>query len=443
MKHWKKGFELTALAVLVWAMLQSFGPAKIERTRVIKKDFDAKTGIKASHEHGPMIIKKSTDGRNHVEAEILVIGTDEASIEELLNKLDLKTKESNDYLELATSIGIANWQKVNDKATIKFCDGDKIKGIKDFKVTLTLHLADPQQLKLYNKYDQIVMKDDFNGDLSVALYSGEFLAGNLGGQFDLDLKYGKAKMGAVGKAKWMVYDAEVEAGPIQMANVSSKYSEYRLGPVSGDLNLTTYDENWQLGNVGGRLKMDDKYSEFKFGDIGKAQLMIFDAAFKAENVGQLDINDSKYTEFKLRNVGEMNLTNVFDDSYQVEEVNRLVIGDSKYTEYRIGRLGKYLQFGQSFDDEIRIEAVAADFDYIQLEGKYTELDMDLAEDAKFELSVEMQYGEVDYQSQQMEVRKHEEKNSRTSIVAYKGGQPSSENFNSIKISGFDNDVKLR
>jgi hypothetical protein len=449
MKLWKKGFNILLVAVLGLALLQSFAPPtfgtlgkeKTERTRVIKKDFDAKEELRASHEHGPLFVKKSTDGRTHVEAEILVTGTDEASIEEMLGRLDLETREAADLLELRTNMGIQNWSKVNDRATVKFCDGDKIKGISDFKVTMTLFVADPKQLKLSNKYDKIELTDAYKGDLAVNLYSGDLIAGDLGGRFHLDLKYGKAKLGAVGKANWVIYDSEINAGPIQSAIVSSKYSEYRIGPVSDDLALETYDEEWRIGDIGGKLVLNDKYSEFKLGNIGSAKIQVFDGQLEMQNVGELSIDDTKYTEYKLTSVDKLKLGNVFDDSYVIGSLGAAEIQDSKYTEYKIANLTKSFNIGQSFDDAINLDKVAAGFNLIQFDGKYTELVMDIADGAVFEFSVNQQYGSVDYPETRAKTQKHVEKNSRLEVVANVGGEQTGGQVNTVKVTGFDNTVK--
>lgn len=451
MKLWKKGFNFLLFAALGLAILQSFTPPsfgslakeKTERTRVIKKDFDAKSEIMASHEHGPMFVKKSADGRTHVEAEILVIGSDEASIEEMLGRLDLETKEAADLLELKTNLGIQNWTKVNDKATIKFCDGDKIKGISDFKVTMTLFVADPERLKLSNKYDKIELTDAFKGDLAVNLYSGDLITGDLGGQFSLDLKYGKAKLGALGKSTWTIYDSEVSSGPIEAVKVSSKYSEYRIGPVSGDLFLETYDEEWRIGDIGGRLQINDKYSEFKFGNVGSAKIQVFDGQLEMQNVGELTIEDTKYTEYKLASVEKLQLGKVFDDSYDIGSLGAAEIEDTKYTEYEIDNLTKALNIGQSFDDAIKLGKVAAGFNLIQFDGKYTEMEMYIAEGAQFEFTVDQQYGDVDYPGSRAKIRKHVEKNSRLEIVADVGGEQAGGTFNMVKVTGFDNTVTWR
>ncbi|MCF8243776.1 MAG: hypothetical protein K9J37_02330 [Saprospiraceae bacterium] len=438
MQNWKNGFSLLLFTVVAWGVMQSFATAKIERSKVIKKDFDAKSEVSASHQYGPLTVKKSTDGRIHLEAEMLLTGSDEASIEEVLARFDVAVKESDKDLQLETDLGIESCNSINNKKTIKYKDGRKVKGINEMKVKMTLWVPNPAKLKLDNKYDRIELTDDYTGELRVMLYSGDFVAANLGGSLDLDLKYGKAKMGNVEKVKLNIYDSKVNMGNLSQARVNGKYSEFVLGNVGGDMDLETYDDNWQVGNVGGRLKLEDKYSAFKFGNIGGASMVFFDAVFIAEEVGDVEIRDTKYSEVKLTKVGNLKLGNVFDDDYRIKVAGSIEAKDSKYTEYRVGKLGKQFTISQSFDDTVELESVAADFNQIGIVGKYTELALSIAEGAQFQLDVDMKYGKISYPESRLEISKHQELNSQTTIKGTVGTAQTGGQMNSLKMTGFDN-----
>jgi len=443
MKLWKKGLEILLLSAVVVGLSQSFAPAKMERTKVIKKDYDAKAEIEVNHEYGPLTIKKSSDGRTHLEAQLLVTGTDEASMEELMGRFDVVTTESGSSLRVTTKLDIERMNNTNDKATIKFCDGKKVKGINDFKVNMTLYVADPERMSLSNKYERIELVDEYRGDLRVVLYSGDLVANNLDGQFDLDLKYGKARLNNLGKARLVLYDSELKAANVKALKASSKYSKFVVGDVGGDLDLVTFDENWEVGNVGGKLTLNDKYSEFKFGNIGQAVMVVFDADFKMGDIKDLNIRDSKYSSYKINKVGKMELVAVFDDDYEVQEVKHLNAQNTKYSEYRIGNLGSHFALMQSFEDAVRLDKVSAEVGYIFMEAKYSKLDMDIAEGAQFEFLVDMQYGKVDFPERRVEIRKHEENNNRLSIVGRVGPVLSGSEVKTVKIRGFQNTVTWR
>lgn len=443
MQNWRNAFSVLLLAIGLMAVLQSFAPAKIERNKVIKKDYDAKAEVQVSHQYGPLTIKKSSDGRIHLEAEMLLEGRDDKDIEAVLERFDVEVQESGDQLLVRTRLNIESCNTVNDNMTIKFTNGQKVKGLSQMLVKMTLYVADPERMSLSNKYDRIELTDDFNGDLKVDLYSGELLAGSLGGRFQLDMKYGKARLGSVGRAKWVVYDSEVLAGPIQEAEVSSKYSEYVLGAVAGNLRLETYDDNWQVGDIAGKLTLNDKYSEFSLNNVGAADVVVFDGKLAARRVGELNLRDTKYTQYSLDEVGKLDITSVFDDDIKVIAAGQVTASDSKYTEYRVGKLKKQFYLSQSFDDNIRLDEVAADFNMVSVDGKYTELDIHIAEGANYQVSADMKYGDFDYPQNRLTVRVEREKNSSYELSAYGGTETTGEQASRLTVKGFDMNVKLR
>lgn len=436
MKNWKSAFSILLLGACLLAMLQSFAPAKIERSKVIKKDFDSKPEVAAMHQYGPLTVKKSPDDKIHLTAEMMVTGNEEADVESVLNRFDIEVQESANELRLSTNLGIESCNTINNKTTLKYKDGFKVKGVSNYKVNMTLEVPEPEKLSLSNKYDKIELLDNYSGTLSVELYSGDLAAANLG-DLNLDLKYGKARIQNLANANLVVYDSEVRMGNVNDLKVSSKYSEYEFGNAN-NLTMETYDEHWKMGNVGGKLVLQDKYSDFLFGNINSIDLMIFDGEFKAGNVEKMMVKDTKYSEYHLGNIGELSMENVFDDDYSVERVGHLSIKNSKYTEYKVEKVDKSFDIKESFDDSVVLEEVASDFELINIDGKYTELTLEIAEGARFELNVNMQYGSIHYPEDRVDIRKHTEKDERIEVVGNVGPQATTTKAATITFGGFDN-----
>lgn len=436
MRNWRNAFSIMLLAGGLFAVLQSFAPAKIERSKVIKKDFDGKAEIAAAHQYGPLTVKKSQDGRVHLTAEMFVTGNEEADIEAMLNRFDVDVQESSNRLAVATNLGIESCNSVNGKSTIKYKDGLKLKGVGSYRVNMTLEVPDPEKLSLTNKYDKIELLDNYSGKLSVDLYSGELSAMKLS-DLNLDLKYGKAKLQNIANGNLEIYDSELRMGNASDLKVSSKYSEYELGNVN-NITLETYDDHWRLGNVGGKLVLADKYSDFVFGNLNTANMTLFDGEIKAGVINELTIDDTKYAEYRLDNVGKLTMGNVFDDDFKIAVLGSLTARSSKYTEYRVEKLTKSFEIQESFDDDVQLSEVAADFSLIQLDGKYTEMTLDIAEGARFELNVDMQYGKVKYPQERVAIQKYLEKNNRLEVVGNVGTKAADGSFSSLKLAGFDN-----
>jgi hypothetical protein len=438
MKDWKKAFSLTLLLTSVFSAAL-FGQQ--DHNKTIKKDFERKPEVNIAHRYGPLVIKKSTDGKIHLQAALNIKGKQE-SAEAVFEEFDLHTEENSNRLEVNTRFEVSTWNSVNGKTTIKFKNGARVTGLHDVKINLTVFLPDVQTINMENKYDKIVLEDDFAGALNVVLYSGELSARNIG-DLTLDLKYGKANFQKGGKMKWTIYDSEIRAGDLAGGEVSSKYSEVELANVAGSLSLETYDDKWKVGDVGANLEIDDKYSEFRFGNLEAVKLHLYDANFEAMKIKDISIEDTKYSEYKIKRAKSFQLRESFDDEFDIEILEGLNAFRSKYSEYKIGTLISTFSLTDSFDDAAKLYQVAADFNNIFLDGKYTELDVNIDESAEFKVSVEMEYGKFDYPEKKVDVRIYKEKDSQLLVEGFVGPEQRTPPFDVLSVRGFDNTLIWR
>ncbi len=436
-------FERVRLVLLLIALpFLAFGQS--ERSKAIKKDYDGKTEVMAIHQYGPLLVSKSTDGKVHLSVEIIASAKDEADLQVLFDHFDILASEEGDRVKFETQFQSENWNTINGKTTIKFKDGKKVSGIKDLRVNMALQVPDLQELRLENKYEKIELANDFGGDLYVKIYSGDFTTQNVDGAMNLDMKYAKAYLKNVGKAAgFEIYDSHLNTGTLAGdVGLKSKYSDISLGDVGGKLALATYDDKVKVGTVTGKLTLSDKYSEFEMSGFGDANLDVYNTKFTVEKGGDLNLNDSKYTKFKIKELGSLNWRDSYDDDVEIEQIKVLTVGKSKYTEYRVGALGQFFSIGESYNDKVTLDEVAANFKSITLDGKYTELSMNIVEGGEFAVSAKMKYGKFDYPERLLNIQMQKEKDSDILITGYVGReQKASEN--TISITGYDCTVYWR
>ena len=60
-----------------------------------------------------------------------------------------------------------------------------------------------------------------------------------------------------------------------------------------------------------------------------------------------------------------------DDDYEIGNIESIDVKNSKYTSYQIDGLKDAFSSDQAFDDDIKIGKIAADFENVFMEGKYT------------------------------------------------------------------------
>ncbi|HFA51684.1 MAG TPA: hypothetical protein ENJ95_21935 [Bacteroidetes bacterium] len=425
------------LVILVFAANISF--AQVQDSKTIKKRYDGKTAVSLSHAQGPILVKNSPDGKVYIEATISAKAKDRENLDIVLDHFIIDENSLGNRVELETAFETQVWNSNNGVTMIKFKDGKKVKGIRDIKLSATLLVPNLKELELSNKYGRIDMEAAMPENLEIELYSGKLAVAEACNKLDLNMKYSKANLSGAGDAKMELFDCEMEIGGIRSADVSSKYSEIDAGNVAGNLTLTTYDDNWKIGDIKGKLNISDKYSEFEIETINEADCTFFDADLRAVSVGKFIIDESKYSKIKVGEIGKLEAARSFDDYFSFNKAGALLVGDSKYSEYNIVDLANMFSLGQSFDDDVELEKVAAGFSSISMNAKYTELDFWMADNAEFEMYINMQYGEFDYPEKDLDIKVYKEKDSNLTIIGYVGDR--GKIFHSrVNITGYDNRV---
>lgn len=433
----KSIYKIVGIAILLSTatLLQ----AQIEKTKTFAGEFSDLSELVINHRRGPLDVRKSKDGTTRYEAKVYIKSKDEESAAMMLERMELNEDEFGGKVEISTNFNIENWVTINGKTTVKFKDGTKVKGIREVKIEMVVYVGKLEQLHLENKYDEISIHDDLATNLSVELHSGKLRCVNYSGEVSMDMKYSKADLGNMTDLKMEIYDSDIVMGNASKIQIESKYSSYEMGNLS-ELKGETYDDNFKIGNITGILALEDKYSEFKMGSFKTGKLEFHDVDFEATSAEGVEIK-SKYSEFKFTNVGAIEFESSFDDNLKAEEVN-VFSADSKYSEFVFQTIKESATIATSFDDKLEIANLGANFQLLKIDGKYTDLDVDIAAGAPFHLNVDMTYGKVHFDEDSFETQIWKEKEaSRKEIVGKSKG--ATEESGKIMISGFDNTISLK
>lgn len=416
--------------------------AQTEKKRSVEKVFDGKTALWASHRYGDLILRKSNSAQTKVVLTISAKGKDETELQDFLNQFDVTTNEApNNKLDVQTSQLIDCWNTVNGRSTIKFKNGQKFHGIKDFNMQLEIFVPKLQYATLENKYATIRTEDGTAAILEIILFDGKLdMPGNYE-QLKLDGKYSNGTVGNFSSGKAELYDSNINFGDGKSLEVNSKYSAIKLGNLEA-LNLECFDDNYKIGGVSGQLNLRDKYSEFRFsGNWGNANGQFYDSQVEALNAGQVHITESQYSEFSFQELNSLHFDMSFDDAVKIAKVGTLSATNTKYTEYNVGGLWKNLSIQQSFDDEVKVLNVGATFEGMLFNGKYTEVSIPIPASVKYELSAEMKYSKVIFPENELESTYYKEKEDEISIKGRIKG--AGANAPKIEVTSFDGDVRLK
>ena len=205
------------------------------------------------------------------------------------------------------------------------------------------------------------------------------------------------------------------------------------------LHGTTYDDDFTMGNVSGVVMLEDKYSEFVMGNFKTGKLEFHDSDFKAGNAEGIEIK-SKYSKFNLERVDNISFESSHDDDLKIMEIGSLD-ANSKYSSYQIKQLKKSVILAPTHDDDLEIDALDANFNRIEVDGKYTNVKAHMNANTQFHLEVEMNYGKVEFDEGNFETQIWKEKSASKEIKGKTKG--ATEKSGTLLIKGHDNSVSLR
>jgi hypothetical protein len=438
--EWEDLFSKCSKVLCLLLFLSQVAISQVEDSKIIKGIYDAKKTVALVHSNGPILVKKSPDSKVHIEASISVKAKDRENLNILFDHFEIQSGGVGDRVDLSTVFQIESCNTVNNNSTIKFKDGTKAKGIKDFTISATLLIPNLNELKLKNKYGDITIETEVPGELSVELFSGKLETNSLCKNLDLSMKYSKGFLQNAGNAKMELFDCDLIIGDLTTADIKSKYSEVEMKNVGGNMTVQTFDDKWKVGHVKGDFKFNDKYSEFEFESIQNAEGSMFDGEIVTGTANNLFLNDSKYSKYKIGNIREFKSSISFDDEIEIKKVNVVRTDNSKYSEYRIEALENSFFSADAFDDNIKIGRVSSKFKTIHANGKYVKMDFHIESGAQFSVDVNMQYGKFDHP--EFDERIHKETGNNLEIKGYVGGEKK-DGENSLTIKGFDNTVYWR
>lgn len=163
-----------------------------------------------------------------------------------------------------------------------------------------------------------------------------------------------------------IYSGRLEVGDIGgKLELESKYSKGVVGNF-GDATLNLYDCDLRFGN-GKTVNLTSKYSELEFGSFDNISADTYDDKITWKTIkGNLTLQD-KYSEFEIGRFNNARL-DVYDADIISEGGNELLV-KSKYSDLKLKEVGK-LSFENSYDDHVLVERVGN----FSATSKYTEFE---------------------------------------------------------------------
>lgn len=305
---------------------------------------------------------------------------------------------------------------------------------KEFRLSYKIKLPSKNQLDIKAAYEDLFMLGDYS-NVTISQYSADLKVGSIENA-KLFLKYGDAQIENIKSGYIESYENDTDFGKVAYLKANDKYSEYKFHRVD-KLDIQGYETDIKANSIGfidGNLK----YGELEIGEkLNEAKLTLYEYKVRAGQAGSIKLENSKYSEFDFGIVNDVELVSSYEDEFEADFVGTLIT-KSKYGEYTIDELaGTFELIG--YEDEISISKVGDQANWINLDGKYINLDIGL-HGRSFALRADVKYGKVDYNESTLEVNKYIKENDQLYIEA----SPKRGDQNAFKISlkGYEIDADI-
>ncbi len=114
--------------------------------------------------------------------------------------------------------------------------------------------------------------------------------------------------------------------------IHNSYSEVQLPDIDGDLITKAHSSKIFGGEVSGRCSMDNKYCKIELGNIGAAQMKLYDCTLSFDNCNG-DIGfDSKYSEIEGQSAKNTEIKS-YDDDFSINKLEN-IRAEMKYSEMK-------------------------------------------------------------------------------------------------------------
>lgn len=404
----------------------------IVETGQIKKSFDAKgfSTVEFLNKEGDLDVKLWKKNKAELIIDYRIEGPHKEDIAVIIEALeDIEANANGSKLSINTKF-YSSLMEINilfaKKTTMKIKGVGRVT-LKDFDVKYKLYIPEDKNFGLETKYSDVKI-DEISKNAELNLYDCNLECGNIAGELKLNLRYSDAIMQNAGNSSFELYDSDVEFKNIGDLKLVSKYSKIEIESC-GNLDFNLYDDKVYIDKVSS-MQGKSKYTPLYTGDLDEVSIDIYDGAFEAGNINNLKIK-SKYSEITAGAVEKLNF-DLYDDKLTIDRIGEFE-GNSKYTRFTIRELTKSMLFYSTYDDNITIDNVKADFDFIKLEGKYTKTDLDFDNDAEYKLTLESKYTNLRLnESGYFEKRYHKEGSVLNAIYhtkGYKASKDSEVSFN--------------
>ena len=396
---------MSLFAMLLIFIFPVYGNNMKETEQTLTKEISVSPAGLITFENKIGSLNVNTWERNTVKLDIKVNidGSDEdiKKVLECISEMNFSKVGENISFNTKLYSRLAGTIPGNFKVTLN--DGKVVKLSKlEFCFTLTVPQNNP--LNIIHAYENVTLAD-LGGKVTLDLYESNLKAGKILNLSAMTLKYGKAEIDSIRDANISLYEAKMYIAGAGNLKIKSRYSLMEV-QSAGKLDLDSYEDKINFIKHAD-VNLNAKYTQVTLSDFDKGTFDLYECELKAGRANIIVIG-SKYSELTFNTSKAV----VFTDSYETKFSSTYITdlkASSSYCTFLLYQLTGNLTFLSSYEDKITIKEIGRTFSGINLNGKYTKMELTFLPGVTYKLEVDLKYTDLDFPKQQFrEIRYHKE-----------------------------------
>ncbi len=360
--------------------------------KTIEESYDGKPKVAFSQARGPLQVRTSNDGKVRFVTQIQVEANSQEIANQFFNKFQPQVSETATQLDIELTLkGVKRWNQNNNKITITFKDGSRLRGLSDYKIQTTLYVPATQELALKSRFEDITIEENVTiNDLKADLFSADLEAGDLGGSLSLEVKFGKANFGKLGgDARVRMHNSKLKMGNAKEVNLDTRFSDIQMGDILA-LTSKSHNDRVEGGHIAGDLKVEGQFSSYIFQTVKNAEIKCHNVNFEFESGQNFRVN-GKFSDFEIERLESLEAMDSHNDEFEIGTIKDLK-AKAQFSTYRIQELSGSIRY-TGHSGKFAVRAIQPGFEDIEIDGRFFEVDLTMPSSAPYHVAANLTFGD--------------------------------------------------
>lgn len=384
-------------------------------TKIIEKEIAIEgTEWLYIHNKGDIKIETWDNDKVMLQAFINIEVNEEDYLEKVVSEFDLNLVKKENKIEIIKK-GLEQIGEDCDCSSFKI----KVKGknnknetikVKKYHADYVLKVPKNLNLNIKSNFGTIDLPN-MESEIVLKSYQGQINTGNINGKLVVDCKYGATSLGSFNKGEISLYQATAKLGSSEDLTLLAKYSKVKI-ETANEIILESWQTNINIENDLKKLKGFIKFGDFDVeGKTNSVDINVIQANVRLKEVERV-IWKGSYSSLKVENINEFSTTEGIQNKYYIGKITKLN-GAEKFSTFDIKTFHDVMNL-ETFQGSIEIEQIAGDFSLIDINSKFTNINLHFASDSKFNFEASTDFSSLNYSSA-MHIDFKEEINSKVKI----------------------------